>query len=421
MGVPVVLTSRRILPLAVLTTGAVVAALVLAGAFSTGPPRRNHAGAPTPGVHSSATASTPGRLPSGRPGTGTHPSTGGTAASVSGGSPTTASIGSPPPNAPVVGNAIKPVIRGLIDRQGAPAKQELSAVHAYVVKVKWADLQPSAFGPIAANNVIDQAIARVRQPDYASLGMALKLRVVAGIGAPDWVKSMGGPPVPYIDNQAGASVAGGTIGRFWTAGFGRAYTDLENKLAARYDLVPEIREITLSRCSTIFDEPFVRQFGDKRNVAALLAAGYTTAADEQCIADSIVEHNVWRHTTTDVDFSPFPLIADPGGPRDLAFTESVMTACRSILGVRCGLQNNSLSTDKLADATFQHLYHRMTELGPTIVLQTATRGRIGDVATVLAAAVTIGANAVELPAGYQSWSLPMLVTTNRDLAANPTG
>lgn len=319
-----------------------------------------------------------------------------------------------------MGDAVKPVIRGLIDRQGAPPKQELSAVHAYVVKVNWADLQPTPFGPIAANNAIDQALARVRQPDFAALGMALKLRVFAGIGAPEWAKTLDGPAVPYVDNQPGASVSGGTIGRFWTANFGRAYADLQNKLAAKYDLVPQIREITVSRCSTIFDEPFVRQFGDKSNVAALLAAGYTSAADKQCIVDSIAEHNVWRHTTSDVDFSPFPLIADPGGARDLAFPESVMVTCRAELGMRCGLQNNSLSSDKLASSTFQQLYQRMTALGPTIVLQTASRGRIGDAASVLAAAVTIGANAVELPDGYTGWSLAMLQSVNAELARNPT-
>jgi hypothetical protein len=320
-----------------------------------------------------------------------------------------------------VGDEVKPVIRGLIDRQGPPAKQDLSAVHAYVVKVNWADLQPTAFGPIAADNAIDKAIARVRESDYAALGMALKLRVFAGIGAPEWAKTLDGPAVPYIDNQPGASVAGGTIGRFWTANFGRAYADLQSKLAARYDLVPQVREITVSRCSTIFDEPFARQFGDAANVSALLNAGYTSAADEKCIVDSIAAHEVWRHTTSDVAFGPFPVIADPGGQRDIGFTESVMSTCRTMLGVRCGLQNNSLSSDKLADATFQQLYHRMTQLGPTIVLQTASRGRIGDAASVLAAAVTIGANAVELPAGYTGWALALLQQTNQELATNPTG
>ena len=79
----------------------------------------------------------------------------------------------------------------------------LDVVHAYVVKVNWADLQPQPNGPIAADNAIDKAIARVRQSDYKQVGMALKLRVFAGINAPDWVKKLGGAPIQYTNNQAG--------------------------------------------------------------------------------------------------------------------------------------------------------------------------------------------------------------------------
>jgi hypothetical protein len=314
---------------------------------------------------------------------------------------------------------VKPVIRGLVDRQGEPAKNMLSVVHAYVVKVNWADLQPTPFGPIAADNAIDKAIARVRMPDYRAVGMVLKLRVFAGIGAPDWVKTLGGAPIAYNDNQPGASVEGGTIGRFWTADFGRAYDDLQAKLAAKYDGVPEVRELTVSRCSTIFDELFVRQPGDQQNSSGLLGAGYSQAADEQCIQQAIQAHTVWKNTTSDIDFSPFPSVADPSAAPDLAFTERVMQTCRSVLGARCGLQNNALSTDKLANTTFTSMYAAMTTLGPPIMLQTAAAKRIGDPQQVLDAAVSIGANSVELPAGYQRWPMSMLESASKALAANP--
>jgi hypothetical protein len=323
--------------------------------------------------------------------------------------------GSQPP-----AGSVKPVIQGLLDRQGPPPDRLLSVVHAYVVKVNWADLQPAAFGPIAANNAIDQAIARVQQPDYAQAGVVLKLRVFAGIGAPEWAKELGGAPLPYVDNQSGASVSGGTIGRFWTADFGRAYADLQTKLAAKYDTVAQVREITVSRCTTIFDEPFVRQFGDARNVAAMRGAGYTLAADKQCIADSIAEHAVWQHTTSDVDFSPMPNIDKPGDTRDLTFAEAMMRYCRMTLGARCGLQNNALATSKLNNSTFAQMYQYMTSLGPPIELQTAATKRIGDESTALAAAVTIGANSVELPSGYGSWSESLLSSTASGLVGNRT-
>ena len=330
-----------------------------------------------------------------------------------GGMPSASTVTVPP------SSGVKPVIRGLIDRQGPPPKSMLSVVHAYVVKVNWSALQPTAFGPIAANNAIDQAIARVAQPDYAAVGMVLKLRVFAGVDAPAWAKSLGGAAVPYINNQDNGSVAGGSIGRFWTPEFGRAYADLEAKLAAKYDGVAAIREVTVARCSTIFDEPFVRQFGDPRNVAGMTAAGYTTALDQKCISDSIAEHAVWKHTTSDVDFSPLPTITDPGATRDLAYTTSVMTQCRQILGTRCGLENNALSVDKLNNSEFVQLYAAMTKLGPPIIMQTAARSRLGDPSAVLPEAVKIGANSVELPSGYPKWSKTLLADTARQLAANP--
>ena len=325
--------------------------------------------------------------------------------------PTATSTGAP--------SGVKTVIRGLIDRQGEPPKDMLSVVHAYVVKVNWADLQPTPFGPIASDNAIDRAIARVRMPDYTAAHVLLKLRVFAGIGAPEWVKRLGGNPISYTNNQPGGSVAGGTIGRFWTADFGKAYDDLQTKLAAKYDDVPEIRELTVSRCSTIFDELFVRQPGDVQNNQALKGAGYTEAADEQCIQQAVQAHAVWQHTTSDVDFSPFPNVDDPSQPPDLAFTERVMRLCRDALGVRCGLQNNAISTDKLDNPTFTSMYAAMTALGPPIILQTAANKRIGDEEQVLQEAVKIGANSVELPAGYQKWPTSMLQTAAQGLEANP--
>lgn len=334
--------------------------------------------------------------------------------------PSSASGATSPAAAQAATITVKPVIQGFLDRQEPPPKSMQSVVHAYVVRVNWADLQSAQGGPIAPNNAIDQAIARVNQPDFVALGMALKLRVFAGVGAPDWAKSIGGPPLTvYGSPDDGGGT--GTIGRFWTADFAAAYADLQSKLAAKYDGVSAIREITISRCTTFYDEPFVRNFADKRNVAVLTAAGYTTAADKQCIVDSIAEHNVWKQTTSDLDFNPMPLIAYPTGRRDLAFTDSVMDQCRSILGVRCGLQNNSLSSSKLVNTLYTQMYAHMTLLGPPVILQTARSSVIGTVADVLTAAVKIGATSVELPNGYAKWPLPMLQSTLTSLLSEPTG
>jgi hypothetical protein len=318
---------------------------------------------------------------------------------------------------PVTGD-VKPLIRGLIDRQGEPNKNMLDVVHAYVVKVNWADLQPEANGPIATDNAIDKAIARVRESDYKQVGMALKLRVFAGVNAPDWVKDLGGTPIQYTNTQEGGSIGGGTIGRFWNTASQQAYAQLQQKLAAKYDTVPEIREITMSGCTTLFDEPFVRQPASG-NAQKLAAAGYTEAADKSCIVSAMKAHDVWKHTTTDVDFSPFPDVEGGTDQRDVGYPIQMMNTCRQLLGNRCGLQNNALSTDKLANPDFTEMYQAMSRLGSPLIFQTAARKRIGDPEQTLTAAVHYGANSVELPQGYPRWPMDQLQTAAAGLAQNP--
>ena len=308
---------------------------------------------------------------------------------------------------------VKAPIHGLIDRLGEPDPGTESYISAYVVKVSWADLQPTRSGPIAPDNAIDRAIARVRLPDMAGR-MSLKLRVLAGIYAPEWAKQIGGNPLPYLNNQP-STLTGGTIGRFWLPDFGLAYADLQKKLARKYDGVPEIRELTVDRCTTLYDELFVRQQGVPANLDALVTAGYTAAADQQCIKESVDAHRVWRRTTSDVAFAPFPNVLGHGS--DLAYTESVMDYCRATLGPRCGLQNNALSTEKLADAKISSMYAYMASLGGTVTFQTATADRIGDWSQALQGALTYRAHSVELPYGYQTWPAADLTTFAAALSA----
>ncbi len=314
---------------------------------------------------------------------------------------------------------VKAPIRGLIDRQGPPKGAATAYVAAYVVKVNWADLQPVRGAELAPDNPIDQAIARVRQADFAG-HQALKLRVVAGIGAPEWAKEIGGQPLPYLSNQTGTRTVGGTIGRFWLPDFGAAYADLQAKLAAKYDSVPELREVTVSRCSTIYDELFIRQRSPESNRTALLGAGYTKDADQACIKAAIDAHQVWQQTISDVAFNPFPNVVATSGPSmDEAYTEATMDYCRAALGARCGLENNSLSVAKLGTAAYQQMYAHMTALGGTIALQTATVDRIGSWSATLAGAVSIGATSVELPYGYQKWPAGSLLPWATKIANSP--
>jgi hypothetical protein len=278
------------------------------------------------------------------------------------------------------------VLKGLLDRDGEPPAPYVgTAVRGWVVKAYWKDLQPTSGGPLTANNAIDQAVAAARRLNAPSLGLGLKLRVYTGIYAPDWAKSLGGAPVNVVDPQDKEQ---GTVGRFWTDAFGRAYADLEQKLAERYDGVAEVREVVVSRCTTFFAEPFIRDKGDKDSVANL-------------------------------DFSPYQNIERKGVKSvDEGFTESIMQYCRTNLGARCVLENNSIRTP--VQPSYAAMYDRMKAMGPPISFQTANPNKIGDLLATLQWAAQQGANSVELPGSYKNESPQSFTAANDALLRNPT-
>jgi hypothetical protein len=314
---------------------------------------------------------------------------------------------------------LKPVLAGLLDRDGPPPVAFLSSLAGFVVNAYWKDLEPAQGAALTPDNAIDQAIIEVRNlnaTDHTNLG--LKIRLFAGIWAPDWAKNLGGGAITVTNPQNGAT---GTIGRFWTDAYGAAYAQLESLLAAKYDTVPEVREVTIARCTTFYDEPFIRDTTAPATVSALLAAGYTLAADQTCQQQEIQASTVWQRTHSDLAFNPYQVI-DAGGTTgvDEAFTETMMQYCRQVLGTACVLENNSLR-DPPAGAGYLSMYASMMQLGAPITFQTATAARIGSLSQVLTYAVSLHADSVELPAGYESAGTPAsFASAARLLAANGT-
>lgn len=316
-----------------------------------------------------------------------RPSTGGPVASISPGS-------TPPPT------ALKAPLQGLLDRDSAPPPEFQGVVRGWVVQALWSDLQPTAGGPIAPDNAIDRAIAEVRRLNAAGsrAPLALKLRVYAGPEAPQWAKELGGAPVAITNPQGNQAAQGALVGRFWTPEYGRAYADLQAKLAAKYDSVPEIRENVISRCTLVYAESFVRLRGDRPSIEHLLAAGFTKNADRTCLQESVQAHSVWTHTRSDLQFTPYQDI-EARGPKavDEAFTDELMGYCRDTLGPRCVLENNSLRFPP----NYPELNARFKTLGPPLSYQTATTSRVGDLLQALDYGIAQGAGSIELPASYR--------------------
>jgi hypothetical protein len=297
--------------------------------------------------------------------------------------------------------SLKPDIAGLIDRQSEPSSAYDGILAGWVVNVGWSDLQPNEGGAIVHPNPIDDALTAVAQ----RTGMRLKIRFeksssgAGALGEPAWVQHLGGDPVQVTDPTDGAT---GLVGRWWTSQFRDAYADLQTKLAAAYDGNAAIADVTIARCTTIYSEPFIRDISSAATVQALLAAHYTVAADEQCQEDQITAHDVWKHTHSSLSFNPYETIAQDGTVgQDEAFTESMMSDCRSVLGERCTLENNSIRQSSLG-GSYDQMYAAMKAEGPWIHFQTATSAKVGDLPTVLQWAVGEGANAVELPGGYEN-------------------
>lgn len=309
--------------------------------------------------------------------------------------PTTAST--PAPTTTVAPSRLKPVLGGLLDRHKLPPAQFKGAVAGYVVPVGWAELQPAAGGPLATGNPIDKAIVSARAQH-----LQLKLRVLAGTSAPDWAKRLGGAPVQVVDAYGHS----GTVGRFWNADFGRAYLDLQRRLAARYDRVPEVAQTQITRCTTFFAEPFLRQGRNPTTIRNLVRAGYTAAADEACQRQQVDAHAAWSRTRSGLSFNPYQRVQEDGGIKhDEAFTEQMMRYCRSRLGDACVLENHSIRSGGQGPL-YEQMYQAMRALGGAISFQTAAPSRIGSLLGTIDWAIAQRAASVELPVSYRTSSSP---------------
>lgn len=294
---------------------------------------------------------------------------------------------------------IKDPIKGLLDRRAAPTGVYQDTLGGFVVEGRWSALQPTKDGDIASNNTIDQAIADIRAINSAKPGrdLQLKVRLFTGTSAPAWAKTLDGAAVSVEDPVDGGT---GQIGRFWTDNYHNAYSKFIARLAEKYDAIPEIREVTVARCMTVYAEPFIRQVASSTTVNNLLAAGYTVAADKQCHREQLDAHKTWATTRTSVSLNPYQVVDnDPQTPTtDVNFTNEMARYCRQSLGERCVLGNNSIGWPLKSSGGYTSMYGTIAGLGGPITFQTETACKIEDWRGTLDWALNdIKAYAVELP------------------------
>jgi hypothetical protein len=299
---------------------------------------------------------------------------------------------------------IKEPIRGLVsmgaykfvsiggepDNTLAPLDAKAGIFGGLVVVATWNQLQPTADLLISPGNAIDQALAQVRAYNKRNpqKPLAVRLRVWGGFEAPDWAKSLGGPPIQTVHNGKAR-----TVGRFWSPAYRQAWAHLQELLAARYDRRVLIREVSVTACMSYTAEPFfIPVTTDDDVLNPLLAAGFTDKAYKRCLSNAIDDYAPWRRSRLVLAVNPLRTAPGPG-PGDAAFTKRVMRNCREAIGVRCVFDNHDLDTALLPPAL--PLYRFMKRQGPEVVFQTF-RETPTDFAGTIKLGVRYGASAIEL-------------------------
>lgn len=281
-------------------------------------------------------------------------------------------------------------------------------VRDFVIRAYWNQLQPTGTNELVTT-AIDSGLAEAQ-----AQGAQVRLRVFAGQYAPDWVKNSAGS-MPWEEPTNGTTF---TVPRFWRPEVRDAWNNLMTKLSQKYDGNANLAEVTISRCMTTFAEPFMRQSSSAADKTAAINAGYTFDLDVNCLKESVdIFKTTWPTTRATLAANPFQGFNPPAGQGSTTTTIAIMQYCREQLGSRCVLGNNSLRSTSLG-SKYDEMYAELKRLGPPIYLQTATPQNIGDWVATLDFADSLGANSVELNAGYTSYDKAVLADKNTALLAN---
>jgi len=340
--------------------------------------------------------------------------------------------------------AIKTPIRGLVDLGQVSAVnmpeppyntlyyacKRQSSVAGIVVNDTWQHMQP-AEGAAIDTSTIDAALDEIAAYNAKSgRSLGVRLRVWAGIDAPQWAKSIGGAPIQICDQNAVPaspvraapaptscpSVAIRTVGRFWSDPYELAWRKFEMKLARAYDADPRVNEVSLSSCSSLTSEPFV-QPEDPFSKKHLIAARYTDAKYRACLLHAVELDFVpyWHQTQVDFSFNPFREIVPSPPQTNLAFTKAAIRECRTVAGSRCVLLNETMGkftpppspdpsqTPGLA-ADYFAMWNFMKQQGGSITFQTAAppnllaawHGNLAGWNSAVSLAKGFGASSLEL-------------------------
>lgn len=297
---------------------------------------------------------------------------------------------------------LKPACRGLMlrDYRGSIPEPLRAFINDVVVLVRWDELETSdqTFdGPGWAR--IDRALDR---------GLRVRLRILAGIHAPDFVKTAGGDPVLVVNSFQPEHR--GTVPRFWTREVLDHYEQLMREVARRYEHHDDLCEVVASGAMTIFAEPLYRAQRDADSHRRLAAAGLDADTD-RAAHDRVlrIHHEVFLRTRTTLAINAWDVLdADGQHTVSIPATRDFVLRSRELMGSKLVLQNNGLRSRSLPAATSaaDNIYAFLTEIDGPKGYQTATLVHLGashdnpaPLIEAISHAVRSGAQFIELPAG----------------------
>lgn len=199
----------------------------------------------------------------------------------------------------------------------------------------------------------------------------VRLRIQAGIGSPQFVKKLGGPPVsgdgidcseeggiaiskrPATGDGVALAASEGCVPYFWTGEVLEQYEELMEEVGRRYESNPRLLDVVDSACTTFFAEPFIRAGRSRTTNARLFEAGLNQRTDEACLRRSVEIHDqVFRTTRVSLaTHSAWQIISDPEKVRAGVTTSwdlerALLEDLRRQYGAKLVVQNNGLGGDE---------------------------------------------------------------------------
>ncbi|NNV56261.1 hypothetical protein [Limnovirga soli] len=309
-------------------------------------------------------------------------------------------------------DGLKQPLKGLVCRDYDridPAGSDdnmMKITNGVIIQLYWKDIQPTENGAIVRGNRVDQAIdwARKFKAKYG-IEIPIKVRLYCGVYSPDWLIKKGSFTI--LDEK---------LPKYWEPAFLTAFADVQQKLAAIYDNIPEISEVVDGATGLKSAENLIRPFGDnarKQQVGDIfLQAGYTKQNDSLAIIKSYQAMKPWKHTLISVCFSSYQYLDSKGNAYETAEgTIPFINSFVNMYGKQAVVGNNGLRTtagshgEDFAEGGERYkLYNYFKKLkeekGVTIYFQTSTTKRSGsELSPVIEEGIKYGAAYIELPTG----------------------